>query len=173
MLNGLPWKQPDNSVILRMHPSTAFWTLLLTIRAIPFLLRDSCQSSSYKGSCELNLPHSGPFLSDSEDVDVHSSHLLLDHIEFTFIHGPNIPGSYVILFFTALDFTFTTRHIHSWALFPLWPSCFILSGAVSNCLLLIPSNILDTFWSGGGSSSTVISFCLIMVFMGFSWQEDY
>ena len=27
---------------LRLHPSTAFQTLLLTMRAIPFLLRDSC-----------------------------------------------------------------------------------------------------------------------------------
>ena len=28
--------------ILRLHPSTAFQTLLLTIMATPFLLRDSC-----------------------------------------------------------------------------------------------------------------------------------
>ena len=27
---------------LRLHPRTAFWTLLLTIRSSPFLLRDSC-----------------------------------------------------------------------------------------------------------------------------------
>ena len=27
---------------LRLHPSTAFWTLLLTMMAAPFLLRDSC-----------------------------------------------------------------------------------------------------------------------------------
>ena len=27
---------------LRWHPSTAFWTLLLTMMATPFLLRDSC-----------------------------------------------------------------------------------------------------------------------------------
>ena len=26
----------------RLHPSTAFWTLLLTMMATPFLLRDSC-----------------------------------------------------------------------------------------------------------------------------------
>ena len=32
---------------------------------------------------------------------------------FTLIHGPNIPGSYAMLFFAASDFTFTTRHIHS------------------------------------------------------------
>ena len=31
-----------DAVGLRLHPSTAFQTLLLTIMAIPFLLRDSC-----------------------------------------------------------------------------------------------------------------------------------
>ena len=30
------------SAFLRLHPSTAFWTLLLTMMATPFLLRDSC-----------------------------------------------------------------------------------------------------------------------------------
>ena len=54
-----------------------------------------------------------------------------------------------ISFFTALDFTFTNRHIHNWVSFPLWPSCFILSGAVSSCPLLFPSSILDTFQLGG------------------------
>ena len=37
-------------------------------------------------------------------------HLLSDHIQFNLIHGPNIQGSYAILFFTASDFTFTTRN---------------------------------------------------------------
>ena len=32
----------DHSVVLRLHPSTVFWTLLLTMIATPFLLRDSC-----------------------------------------------------------------------------------------------------------------------------------
>ena len=32
----------DHSVIFEMHPSTAFRTLLLTMMATPFLLRDSC-----------------------------------------------------------------------------------------------------------------------------------
>ena len=67
-----------------------------------------------------------------------SCHLLLDHIQFTLIHGPNIPGSYAILFFIASDFTFTTWHIHNCAAFPLcsslWPSesesvsCSVVSG---------------------------------------------
>ena len=32
----------DHSVILRVYPSTAFQTLLLSMRATPFLLRDAC-----------------------------------------------------------------------------------------------------------------------------------
>ena len=32
----------DHSVVLRLHPSTAFQTLLLTMMATPHLLRDSC-----------------------------------------------------------------------------------------------------------------------------------
>ena len=35
----------DHSVILRLHPSTAFQTLLLTMMATPFLLRVSCLQS--------------------------------------------------------------------------------------------------------------------------------
>ena len=48
-------------------------------------------------------------------------------------HGRNIPGSCALLFFSASDFTFTTRHIHNWTLFLLWLSLFIPSGAI--CLL--------------------------------------
>ena len=76
------------------------------------------------------------------------AHMLLDHVQYTLIHEPNSPHSYTILFFIAADFNFTTRHIHNWA-FPFWPSCLILSEAISNCLLLFPSKILDTFWPGG------------------------
>ena len=50
-----------------------------------------------------------------------------------------------MLFFTASDLTSTTRHIRNGALFSLWPSHFILSGAIS---LLFPSSILDTYWPG-------------------------
>ena len=54
-LNGLPWKRTEIILLfLRFHPSTAFQTLLLTMRAIPFLLRDSCPQQIYWSS-ELNL----------------------------------------------------------------------------------------------------------------------
>ena len=56
---------------------------------------------------------------------------LVDHFQFTLIHGPNIPGSYAILLFTTLDFTSITSHIHSWMLFLLWLCLFILSEVIS------------------------------------------
>ena len=40
-----------------------------------------------------------------------------DHFQFALIHGPNIPGSYAILLFTALEFTSITSPIHSWYCF--------------------------------------------------------
>ena len=86
------------------------------------------------------------------------------------IQGPNIPGSYAILLFIALNFTFTTRHIHNRSTFPLWPSLFILSGAISNCPPLFPSSILGTFWPWN-SSSSVIYFFLFILFMRFSRKE--
>ena len=52
---------------------------------------------------------------------------------------------------------FAQTHVH-WV---------ILSGAVSPSF---PSNLLDTYWLGGGSSSSVISFCPFILFVGFSRQ---
>ena len=57
----------------------------------------------------------------------------------------NIPDSYAILFFTASDFTCITSHIHSWALFSLWFSLFILSGAISP---LFSNSIFGTYRPG-------------------------
>ena len=56
------------------------------------------------------------------------------------IHGPNIPGSYAILLFTASDFTSITSHIHHWVLFLL--CIFIYPGVISS---LISSSILGTY----------------------------
>ena len=81
-------------------------------------------------------------------------------MQFTLIHGLNIPGSCAVLFFTAEDLTFTTRHIHNIASFLLWPSHFILFGAIHNCPLLFPSSILDTFWPGVGGGHLLVSYLL-------------
>ena len=65
---------------------------------------------------------------------------------------------------------FTTRHIHSWVSFLLWPRHFIRSGAISNCPPLFPSSILGTFWPG-----RLIFWChvfyLFILSMGFPRQE--
>ena len=69
----------------------------------------------------------------------------LNWTEFTSIHGPNIPGSYALLFFTASGFTSITCHIHNWTLFSLWLRLFILSGAFAP---LFSSSILGTYQPG-------------------------
>ena len=79
------------------------------------------------------------------NVDIHSCHLLFDHFQFALIHGPNIPGSYSILLFTASHVASVTRHIHKWILFLLWLHPFILCGVISP---LISSSILGTYQSG-------------------------
>ena len=83
------------------------------------------------------------------------------------IHGPNIPGSYAILLFTASDFTSITRCIHNWVLFLHWLCLFILSGVISP---LFSSSILGTYRPGEFLSQCHI-FCLFILFMGFSRQE--
>ena len=93
--------------------------------------------------------------------------LLFDHFQLAFIHGPNIPGCYAILFLTPLDFTSITNYIHSWVLFLV---CFCL---------FFPSGVISPLFSSGrwasmdlGSSSfCVMSFSLFILFMGFSRQE--
>ena len=73
------------------------------------------------------------------------------HFQFALIHGPNIPGAYAILLFTALDLTSITSHIHNWVSF-----CF---GFVSSFLSsLISCSILDTYWPG-----EVIFWCTIFL----------
>src|SRR5574340_290946 len=73
------------------------------------------------------------------------ANLLFDHFQFALIHGPDIPGSYAILLFTASDFASITSHIHSWVLFLLWLHPFILSGVISP---LISSSILGPYRPG-------------------------
>ena len=53
MLNGFPWKQTEIILsFLRLHLSTAFQVLFLTMRATPFLLRDFCpRTAAYRLLC--------------------------------------------------------------------------------------------------------------------------
>ena len=158
------------SCFLRFHPSTAYQTLV--------------DYEDYPISFKVFLPTAvnimviwikiHPFLS----ISVHgflrywykSYHFLLDHVQLTLIHGLNIPGSYAILFCTALELIFISRYIHNGASFPRQPSHLILSGAIVNCPPLFPSSILDIL-GPRGSWSSVISFCLFILLMRFSRKE--
>ena len=83
------------------------------------------------------------------------------------IHGPNITGSYAVLFFTPLDFISITSHIHNWMLFLLWLHLFILSGVIlhwSPVAYWAPTNPVS-------SSFSVSSLWLCIPFIGFSRQK--
>ena len=92
-------------------------------------------------SSELNSPIPVHFSSLIPKMLMFTLAISFDHFQFTLIHGPNIPGSYAILFFEVSDFTSITSHIHNWATFLLWISLFILSGSISPFFL---SRISDT-----------------------------
>ena len=77
------------------------------------------------------LTESGSFPVSQLFVDVNSCHLLFDHFQFALIHGPDIPGSYAILLFTALNLASISSPIHHRVLFLLWFHPFILSGVIS------------------------------------------
>ena len=94
--------------------------------------------------------------------------LLFDHFQFILICGPNIPGSYAILFLqhqillpspvtssTGHGFRFGFPFLHSfWNIF--FPSCLVAYWA--------PTHL-------GSLSFNFIYFCLFILFMGFSRQE--
>ena len=110
------------------------WFDLLTLQGT---LKTLLQYHSSKASI---LWHSAFYI-----VDVHSCHLLFDHFQFALIHGPNIPGSYAILLFTASDLASIISHIHNQVWFLLWLHPFILSGVISP---LISSSIFGTYRPG-------------------------
>ena len=83
-----------------------------------------------------------------------------DHFQFALIHGPNIPGSYAKMLFTALNLASITSPIHNWVLFLLWLYPFILSGVISP---LISSSILGTYWPGEFIFQCPI-FCLFILY---------
>ena len=67
----------------------------------------------------------------------------------------------------ASDLASIASHIYNWGLFLIWLCLFILSGVISPLIL---QNILGTY-RPGSSSFSVLSFCLFILFVGFSRQE--
>ena len=74
-----------------------------------------------------------------------------------------LPG----VFFTALNFISLTSHIHNWAFFHF-------GSASSFFMELFLCYSLVAYWAPtdlGSSSFSILSFCLFILFMGFSRQE--
>ena len=78
-----------------------------------------------------------------------------DHFQFALIHGPDIPGSYAVLLFTASDLASITSHIHNWVLF-FW------FGSISSFFLELFLHCSPVvYWAHtdlGSSSFSVLSF---------------
>ena len=129
---------PSNLLIL-CHPLL----LLPSISVIPF------------SSCLQSFPASGSFLmsllfaSDSQSTGASASAWILpmniqDWFPLELTGWISLLSKGLSTGFsntTTSDFIFTIRHIHNWALFLLWLSLFIPSGAIS---LLFSSSILGT-----------------------------
>ena len=156
-----PCPSPTPRAHSNSYPLSQWCHLNISSFVIPF---SSClQSFSTSGSFQM----SQVFTSGGQNVGVSAS-----TVHFTLIHGPNIPGSYAALFFTASDFTFTTVHVHKWMSFLLWPAA---SFFLELLVISLHSSPL-AYWTPtklGVSSSGVISVCLFILFVVFSQQENW
>ena len=66
-------------------------------------------------------------------------------------------------------YTFITSHIHNWVCFSFWLCLFILSGVISPFSSVAYGEPSDL----GSSQSSVLSFCLFILFMGFSREKHW
>ena len=123
----LPWWKRTESILsfLRSRPRTAFWTLLLTLRATLFLLKDSCSWQNIKWPSELNSP-----------IPIHFSSLSLKMSMVTLAISCYVQPWFMgrttrvpVQCCSLQHQTFTTRHI-------------VLSGTISP---LFPSSISDIY----------------------------
>ena len=133
---------------------------------MPLLSSHSCYFISSKGFLPIvvdtmviwvKFTHSSPFeFSDSENVDVHSCHLLFDHFQ-----GPMQYCSLKHQTLLLSPVTSTT-------------GCCFQFGSISSFFLEFFHWSPVAYWAPAdvqSSSFSVISFCLFMLFMGFSRQE--
>ena len=87
--------------------------------------------------------------------------------KFTFIHEPNIPDSYAVLFLTALNCFHHQSYPQLGAVFALAQPLHSFLSYFSAVLQYNIGHLLT--W--GSSSFSVLSFCLFILFMGFSRLE--
>ena len=153
-------------LLLRLHTSTAFQTLLLTMKATSFFLWNSYPHYEIQWLSELNsliLVHFRSLISKMSIFTLAISCLTTSNL----IHGPNLPGFYAVLLFTASDFTSITV--------TLTTGCCFCFGSISSFFLeLFLHSSPVTYWALTdlcSSSFSVLSFCLFILFMAFSCKN--
>ena len=114
----------------------------------------------------IKFTHSCPFqFTDFQDVSIHSCLLLLDHVQFIMIHGPNVLSFYAILFFTASDFIFTTRPSTA-------KCCFCFGPATSfflDLLVIILCSSLVVYWIPSDLGAGRVAHLLVSYLFAFSY----
>ena len=87
-------------------------------------------------------------------------------MQFALIHGSNIPGSYAILFFTALDFsppnTSTTEHLFHFGS----SSSFFLE-----LLVIVPCSSRVAYWTPSGLGDAYLLVSYLFTFSNCLWNS--
>ena len=165
----MPWRRTEIILsFLRLHPSSAFQTLLSTMMATPFFWGIPARS----GRCNGHLSEIHPFQSILVRCFLESRRSLLLSLVWP------LP--------ICLDsWTWHSRFLCNIALYSIG-SCFYHQShpqlGIIFCFGCIPSFFLELFlhwapvvcWAPtdlGSSSFSILSFCLFILFMGFSKQE--
>ena len=165
MLNGLPWKQNKIPVFFEIAPKYCISDSFVDCEGYSVSSKGFFPTVVYIMVIWIKLSHSCHFNSLISKMLIFTHLLLLDHVPFTLIHGPNISGSYAVLFFTTIRLYVNTSHIHNWASFLLYPGFFILFVTI---YLLFSSSILDGCWSGG--AHILVSYLFALLY--FSWGSQ-
>ena len=96
-LNGLPWKQIVIIVIFEAALKYCILDSFVDYEGYSIYSKEFLPTVVDIMVIRIKFNHSHAFqFTDSQDVNDQSSHFLLDHIQFTLIHGPNIQGVYTI-----------------------------------------------------------------------------
>ena len=172
MLHDLPWKWIKIIILLlRLHPSISFCSVPFTVMTTPI---------SSKGILFTVVDIVVIWFNSS--IPVYFTSLIPKTSKFTFVTScltmSNLRWFRNLTFQVSMQYIFTAsnfcfhQQIHlQLSVILLWSSHFILSGAISDCPLLLPTQCHFGHILTWGAHLPVSSFYLFILFMGFLKQE--